>query len=260
MRNVRRTVRSIFLDVNVFLFLLAGAAAIAQQTPQVVPGGDHSGSGSPPGATLPLTSVRLPEVLSDSMGVDFGPYLRAVLPPLRQNWHTAARQKGLTPTPVWKMVFEFTILKDGALDGLTLVESSGDTDADQVALDAITRSAPFAALPAEFTGQSLRLRCRLDVFFPNTNGATIPQLISPHAEPQFSDKARRKRIEGTVVLALVVTADGLPTDITVVQPLGSGLDEEAVKTVKQWRFRPAMKDGKPVEAKLKVEVDFHLYK
>ena len=259
-----KTLRSVEVLTHMVVIPLLAVTAIAHQTPHVVPGSDQGGSQAHTGPSLPLTAVRLPEVLSDSMGVDFGLYLHAsVLPPLRQNWHTAARQKGLTPTPVWKTVVEFTILKDGALDGLKLAEGSGDTEANQVALDAITRSAPFAALPAEFTGQSLRLRCQLDIFFPNTNGAngaTIPQLLSPHAEPQFSDKARRKRIEGTVVLSLVVTADGMPTDITVVRPIGSGLDEEAVKTVKQWRFRPAMKDGKPVEAKINVEVDFHLYK
>jgi TonB family protein len=241
-------------------FLLTGVTAIAQEIPNTGPDSNKNTSPGQMQAGSLLTAVRLPEVLSDSLGVDFAPYFReSVLPPLRENWRLAARQNGLAPTTVWKIVAEFAILKDGSLEGLKLAESSGDPEADQVALDAIAKTAPFTALPDEFKGQSLTLRCRLNVFIPRTNGATPPHLISPHAEPEYSDKARRKRIQGGVLLALLVTADGKPTDIHVTRPLGNGLDEEAVKTVRQWRFTPAMKDGNPVIAKISVEVNFHLY-
>jgi TonB family protein len=193
------------------------------------------------------------------MGADFTPYFhQSVLPAIRQNWHSLARQKGLAPSTGWKIAAEFTILKDGSLNGLKLAESSGDPDADQAALDAITNSAPFAALPAEFKGESLALRCRLDVFLPNTNGVTPPRLIH-NTDPQFSDEARRKKIQGVVTLSLVVDTNGQPTDVQVVGPLGHGLDEKAVEAVKQWRFRPAMKDGNPVAVKINVQVNFHFY-
>ena len=121
---------------------------------------------------FPLAGVRLPEVLSDSLGVDFAPYLHQhVLPALRQNWRSVVRQKGLAPSTFWKIDTEFTILKDGTLKDLKLAESSGDPDADAGALDAISSSAPFAALPAEFKGDSLELRCHLEVFFPNATNA-----------------------------------------------------------------------------------------
>ena len=210
---------------------------------------------------FPLAAVRLPEILSDSMGVDFAPYFhQSVLPTLRRNWHSMVRQKGLAPSTAWKIVVEFTILKDGTLNGLKLAESSGDPDADEAALDAIRSSAPFAALPTEFKGESLALRCHLDVFLPNTspNGVTPPRLIH-NVTPEFSDEARRKKIQGMVTLTLVVGADGQPTDIQVVSPLGHGLDEKAVDAVKQWRFQPAMKDGNPVAQKITTQVNFRLY-
>jgi TonB family protein len=219
---------------------------------------DSDTSASP--RSRPLTSVSLPEVLSDSMGVDFTPYLHeSVLPVVRQSWHSVARQKGLAPSAAWKIVAEFTILKDGAVYGLKLAESSGEPDADQAALDAITSSAPFAPLPAEFKKDSLALRCHLDVFNPNTNGARPPRLIH-NTNPEFSDEARRKKIEGVVTLSLVVDTNGQPTDVQVVTPLGYGLDEKAVEAVKQWTFQPATKYGNPVAMKINVQVDFHLYK
>ena len=64
---------------------------------------------------------------------------------------------------------------------------------------------------------------------------------------------------GTVVLWLVVGSDGKPRDIQVLRTLGLGLDEKAIEAVRNWRFEPAMKDGKPVAAQINVEVNFHLY-
>ncbi len=97
------------------------------------------------------------------------------------------------------------------------------------------------------------------IYSPGRDGVTIPRAIhQPAAE--YSDKARRKKLEGTVMLSLVVTPEGNTTDIKVTSPLGSGLDEKAIEAVRQWKFEPAMKDGKPVAVKVAVEVSFHLYK
>lgn len=76
---------------------------------------------------------------------------------------------------------------------------------------------------------------------------------------QYSSEARYAGYQGTVVLWLIVGADGLPQKIRVQRPLGMGLDEEAIKAVKQWRFQPAMRDGKPVPVAINVEVNFRLY-
>ena len=78
-------------------------------------------------------------------------------------------------------------------------------------------------------------------------------------DPQYSAEARHAGYQGTVVLWLVVDADGLPQKIKVQRALGMGLDEEAIKTVKQWRFQPAMREGKPVPVAINIEVNFRLY-
>lgn len=89
-------------------------------------------------------------------------------------------------------------------------------------------------------------------------GVSAPKAIySP--DPEYSEEARKVKHMGTVVLWLVVGPDGKPRDIKVLRTLGLGLDEKAIEAVKNWRFDPAMKDGKPVAVQINVEVNFHLY-
>jgi TonB family protein len=89
-------------------------------------------------------------------------------------------------------------------------------------------------------------------------GVTAPKLLYG-PDPEYSEKARKAKYQGTVVLWLVVDADGLPQQIRVQRPLGMGLDEEAIAAVKRWRFQPSQKDGKPVPVMINVEVNFRLY-
>ena len=89
-------------------------------------------------------------------------------------------------------------------------------------------------------------------------GVSAPKAIySP--DPEYSEEARKVKHMGTVVLWLVVGPDGKPRDIKVLRTLGLGLDEKAIEAVKNWRFDPAKKDGKPVAVQINVEVNFHLY-
>jgi periplasmic protein TonB len=89
-------------------------------------------------------------------------------------------------------------------------------------------------------------------------GIQAPQaLFKP--EPEFTEEARQAKHQGTVLLWLIVGADGTPRDIKVVRRLGMGLDQKAVESVRQWKFAPATKDGKPVAVEVKVEVAFTLH-
>jgi len=57
----------------------------------------------------------------------------------------------------------------------------------------------------------------------------------------------------------MIAADGTVTDVKVTKPFDKGLDESAVRTVKTWKFLPAMKAGKPVAYKTMVEISFRLF-
>jgi TonB family protein len=89
-------------------------------------------------------------------------------------------------------------------------------------------------------------------------GVRAPRpVFSP--DPEFSEEARKNKFQGYVVLKIVVGTDGKTRDIAVLRSLGMGLDEKAVEAVRQWRFEPGTKDGKPVPVEVNVEVSFHLY-
>ena len=92
-----------------------------------------------------------------------------------------------------------------------------------------------------------------------TKGYTYPSCIRCTVA-QYSDPASLAKIQGSVTLDVVISADGFPAKITVVHGLPCGLSQSAMEAVRQWRFQPAMGlDGKPVEVLQQVEVTFHLY-
>jgi TonB family protein len=88
-------------------------------------------------------------------------------------------------------------------------------------------------------------------------GITPPKAIH-RVEPEYSEEARHAGVQGMVILQTVIDTSGRPTRITVLRPLGFGLDEKARAAVEQWRFEPATKDGKPVYVWADVEVNFRL--
>jgi TonB family protein len=98
------------------------------------------------------------DILSDTQGVDFGPYLQRILEDVRQNWYrlipeSAEMKKG-------KLAIEFAITKDGSIADMRLVATSGDAALDRAAWGGIFSSNPFPPLPSEFTGPYLALRFR----------------------------------------------------------------------------------------------------
>jgi TonB family protein len=90
-------------------------------------------------------------------------------------------------------------------------------------------------------------------------GVTNPVPLNS-VEAEFSDEARRAKYQGVVLVGLIVDAQGNPQNIHIVRALGMGLDEKAIEAVRKYKFRPAMKNGKPVAVDgVTVEVDFRLY-
>ena len=81
-----------------------------------------------------------------------------------------------------------------------------------------------------------------NVFRPGVAGVTLPRAIYD-PDPEYSDEARKNKYQGSVVLWLVVDADGHPRDIRVQRSLGMGLDERALASVSKWRFQPATLHG-----------------
>lgn len=86
-------------------------------------------------------------------------------------------------------------------------------------------------------------------------GISMPRIISKE-DPAYDEASRRARIEGTVVLYVVIDRGGIPSDIQVFRHLNPGLDVSAITAIKQWRFTPAMKNGQPIAVGSLIEVNF----
>jgi protein TonB len=91
------------------------------------------------------------------------------------------------------------------------------------------------------------------------NGVSLPEVVR-QIGAQYSSEAMQNRIEGKVVLEAVVLSDGKVGDVKVVQSLDKiyGLDDNAVKAMKQWEFKPGTKDGKAVAVRIHVDMAFTL--
>jgi len=88
-------------------------------------------------------------------------------------------------------------------------------------------------------------------------GVSPPKAIYM-VDPQYSETAQRAGSQGLCVVSLTVGLDGQPYDIQVKRNLGMGLDEEATEAVKQWKFKLATKDGRPIAMPINVEIQFTL--
>jgi len=105
----------------------------------------------------PNLNLPGPQILSDTMGVDFNPYLLRILSLVRRNWYSVIPEIARLGKQ-GRVVLEFSILRNGNVPDLILRGSSGTDSLDQAALSSIHLSAPFPPLPAEFPGQDIRLR------------------------------------------------------------------------------------------------------
>jgi TonB family protein len=87
--------------------------------------------------------------------------------------------------------------------------------------------------------------------------------VPPHPtytpDPDYDDKDRKAKAQGTVVLSVVITKEGRTADTKVIKKLTPGLEQQAIKTVSRWKFDPATQDGEPCPVRINVTMQFHLY-
>ncbi len=151
--------------------LLFAVPIVGQQTPQ---GGDGRApaaktNGQPAESAGTMGNL---EVLTDTQGLDFGPYLSKVVEAVRRNWYTLIPAEARLPElKSGKLAIEFSILHDGRIAAMKLVSPSGDVALDRAAWGGISASNPFAPLPAEYTRPYLALRFR---FYYNTKKGELP--------------------------------------------------------------------------------------
>lgn len=262
---------------RLLLRILATAAVFActrswTQEPKQLPAPASPGTAIESAAKATVPNYRqfgAVDILTDTEGVDFAPYLKPLLSRVREEWYAHI------PEPVQrragKLAIEFTIDRDGHISDMELVATSGDVMLDRPAWDAIRSSNPFPKLPEGFHGAKLVLRCR---FYYNPGNADLTHYTWPSTQdlmqhavlkqktadsnaPKFPKEALDKSSDGVVRLEIKVGTDGKVINIKPIEG-DPTLAESAMRAIQNWRFHPARLEGKKVEDILRVNVEFRL--
>ena len=210
-------------------------------------------------------------------------YPTRILESIRSKWNPKIRelQKSIG-RKTGTVVIEFEIGRDGSIGKMKTVESTGDASMDSAAVEAISSSAPFKPLPGAY--REKRLAMRMHFGYDQPGSAAAPFCDGPNSgahsaayelhfvkegvlapkltydpEPEYSEQGRRAKYQSDVHLAGTVDPQGAFTDVCVSEAAGEGLDENAVESVRRWKFEPATMKGEPVAVRINVEVTFRLY-
>jgi TonB family protein len=89
-------------------------------------------------------------------------------------------------------------------------------------------------------------------------GVTAPVVLS-QVDPAITVQARQFKFSGKITLRFYIREDGSPSNVQILTPVGLGMDEQAVAAAYRYRFKPAMRDGKPIRAELILEVNFQTF-
>ena len=88
------------------------------------------------------------------------------------------------------------------------------------------------------------------------DGVTTPPVLTHFVQAEYTQEARRARFAGFGIVLLTVDKYGIRQNVRLTRPIGMGLESSAIKAVKQERFRPATRGGRPVAFPLTIEVSF----
>lgn len=149
-------------------------------------------------------------------------------------------------------------LKQSDLQQIKCSDSDGKIHGTSSVRPAQSSKKPVARLPEAKTANELHMMC-----FPDGERAySVQPGVRPPAatftpDPEYTQAARKEKIQGTVVLALIVEDSGKPSTIVVTRSLGYGLDAKALDAVSSWRFKPATFQGKAIPVSINVEATFY---
>jgi TonB family protein len=181
----------------------AGAVSASGEPPQTSTSPDSSATSS---SGHMATSRRDVEILSDTNGVDFGPYVRSVRGSVKKNWYLLIPKKQRHEEG--DVTIRFAIMKDGHVADMQMSQSSGHTALDQAAWNGITISSPFSPLPTDFHGPFLSLRFHFyynekpeevaNPFYPR-----LPKPETPSSDKPQLDSITAPPLAGVNIFSLV---------------------------------------------------------
>jgi TonB family protein len=161
------------------------------------------------------------------------------------------------PATRWRLLMAATLVLFVAvpLASVSIPRAAPGIAIKMTNLPAIVEPSPvLVSAPNAPAVKSLRVVDAADA----SHGSTPPAIAEYTTPPLYSEEARNRRIEGTVTVSAIVEPDGRVTGARVVRGLGSGLDENALVALRQWKFRPGARAGRPVPMRSEIDVEFSL--
>jgi TonB family protein len=135
-----------------------------------------------PAQTHPISRGPI-DVLTDTRGVDFGPYLTQLLQRIREHWYQVIPDSARPPImKKGAVLIAFRVMKDGAISDVHYAQSSGDSALDSAARQGVASAAPFQPLPREFPCQYVALQFH---FYYNPEKGNFDRLKQSSAERQL---------------------------------------------------------------------------
>jgi TonB family protein len=97
------------------------------------------------------------------------------------------------------------------------------------------------------------------VYYQTTDQGVSPPAVVYEQKPAYPEAAKQAKIQGTVLLQCIVQTSGACDDVRITQPLDAmWLNQEAIRALRQWRFRPGMRMGEPVPVQVNVKFSFRV--
>jgi TonB family protein len=163
-----------------------------------------------------------------------------------------------------RVELQVLIARDGSVQDVEVI--SGDPPFTDAAGEAVRQ---WRYSPTLLNGEPIAVETQVDVNFTLSNsagnrpvfrvgnGVTAPR-VQYKVEPEYTPEARDAKIQGTVVLSVEISPEGVAQNVRVEESLDPGLDQKAMDAVKQWRFQPGTKDGEAVTVQATIEINFRL--
>jgi TonB family protein len=205
--------------------------------------------------SVPQEVVTYCKALETNRNNSLAHYRIAEILLLESNWQSAANEfrevlnGNLDPkwTEVWShislgKIFNTTNQRDRALNEYRQARRTGDNTFD--AQYEVARLLGEMGIDIQPSARIRDMRARAEAV--------------KKGPAEYSDEARIAELEGSVLLEGNIGEDGIAHDLTVLRPLGLGLDEKAVDAVRQWSFTPGRTNGQTASTRVPIAVDFFL--
>jgi len=162
------------------------------------------------------------------------------------------------------VILETIIDRNGVVKGVT-VRKGLPHGLSEAAVDAVKQ---WVFKPGTLNGEAVDVVFHLTINFKlesddaplRVGGDVRAPVVIETVEPSYTEEARKARIRGIVIVEAVIGSDGVVKKAHVLKPLPFGLDQAAIDAVKQWKFKPGMLDGKPVDVVFNLTVNFRIEK